>query len=405
MAPAPVRYLKLKILHVIPSVGPLRGGPSRAVYDMAYGIAELGHTVHVVTTDDNGAGRLVVPHGQPIVKRQVTTWYFPRQMRFYTVSCPLTRWLARHIGDYDLVHIHSLFSYASLPAALFAHHCGIPYIARPLGTLNRWGMANRRPWLKKISFRLIERRILAHAAAIHYTSNQERLEAKALGVDQSDVVVPLGFDLSPFKRLPPADQFRQAYPTLVGRTVVLFLSRLDLKKGLDLLLPAFANVNRCHPATALVVAGSGEERFTTQLRDQVHDLGISTCVVWTGFLSGEDKLAALAAADLFVLPSYSENFGVASIEALAAGLPVVVSDRVGVACEIERANAGLVVPCEVGALVSALERMVDNPDLRHRMGINGQQLARERFYMEAMTCALVAMYEDVLQRQKKQVTQ
>lgn len=395
---------KLKVLHVIPSVGSLRGGPSRAVYNMAYGVEEFGHTVHIATTDDNAVSRLVVPYGQPVVKHNVTTWYFPRQTRFYTVSWPLTRWLAGHIGGYDLVHIHSLFSYASLPAALFAHHYGIPYIVRPLGTLNQWGMANRRRWLKRISFRLIESRILAHAAGIHYTSNQERLEAKALGIDQFAAVIPLGINLSAFAHLPASGTFRHHYPQLVGRTLLLFLSRLDPIKGLELLLPAFAQVRQKQPNIGLILAGRGAPDYEAWLRAQVQELSLEGDLVFTGFLRAEQKLAALADCDLFVLPSYSESFGVAVVEAMAAGLPVVITDRVGIYDAVKQANAGLVVPCNADALAAALLRLANDAELRRQMATNGQHLAHDRFSLPAMTRSLIALYEDVLQRQLRQPT-
>src|SRR6266404_1715192 len=148
----------MKVLHVIPSVGALRGGPSVAVRTMARGVSEQGVTVHVVTTDDNGRGRLAVPYGRPVVEDGFTCWYFRRQTRFYTVSWPLCRWLARHAADYDLIHIHALFSFATTVAAFWAARRGVPYVVRPLGTLNTWGIENRRALLKQVSLRLVERR-------------------------------------------------------------------------------------------------------------------------------------------------------------------------------------------------------------------------------------------------------
>jgi len=189
--------MAMRILHVIPSVGPLRGGPSAAIRTMTRGLAQAGLSVHVATTDDNGPERLRVPYRTPVDEQGVTHWYFPRQTSFYTFSLPLTQWLRRHVIDFDLVHIHALFSYAALPAAYCANRRDVPYIVRPLGVLNRWGMENRRAWMKKLSFRLIERRILAGAAAVHYTSEQERMEAAEVGWQQRAVVIPNATD-APF---------------------------------------------------------------------------------------------------------------------------------------------------------------------------------------------------------------
>ena len=167
---------------------------------MAEGVAARGHTVHVVATDAEGAGHLQVPLEQPLVEKGVTYRYFRRQSTFYTFSWPLTRWLAEHINEYDVVHIHALFSYASLPAAFYATRQNVPYIVRPLGTLNRWGMQQRRPWLKQLSFQLVERHILARAAMLHFTSEDERQQASEVGVRVPSTVLPLGIQLDPFDR-------------------------------------------------------------------------------------------------------------------------------------------------------------------------------------------------------------
>jgi glycosyltransferase involved in cell wall biosynthesis len=374
-----------KILHVIPSVGPQRGGPSVLMRTLARALSQAGMEVHVATTDDNGPDRLRVPHGVPQQEDGATFWYFARQTRFYTFSWPLTRWLARHVREFDLVHIHALFSYAALPAALAAHRAGVPYIVRPLGTLNRWGIENRRPWLKKLSFRVLESRILASAAGIHYTSEQELVEAGELGVSANPLIIPNAVEL-------PA---REARPRRHDRKVILFLSRFDRKKGLDLLFEAFSRVRNECPDAVLVLAGTGDPEWVASLKINAERLGIASDVIWAGFLTGEDKWAALSGADVFVLPSYSENFGIALVEALACGCPVVLSDQVGIHREISRAEAGLVTPCRVEELSRALLNVLNDAALRRRMSENGVRLARQQFSLEAVSRQLAAAYAAV----------
>lgn len=386
---------RMNVLHVIPSLGPLRGGPSTALPAMVQGLARSGLTVHVATTDDNGRGRMKVPLGEPVVQGGVTTRYFPRQTNFYTASWPLTRWLARHVRDYDVLHIHALFSYPSTAAAFVARRHRVPYVLRPLGTLNHWGMAHRRPWLKRASLRLIERRILAGASAVHYTSDGERREARELGLGGRSVVIPLGVDPAAFEGPGAPERLFRTNPQLVGRPIVLFLSRVHPVKGLDILLPAFAELRRRRPEVALLIAGEGERDYLARLRADAQRLGVADHVVWAGFLAGDDKRAAFAAATLFVLPSYSENLGIAALEAMAAGLPVIVSDRIGFAAAVQQSEAGIVLPCDAGALASALERLVSDTDLRRRLGANGDRLVRERFSVEATTRDLIALYEGV----------
>lgn len=396
--------MSMKILHVIPSVGPLRGGPSLVISAMTKGLAQAGLNVHVAATDDNGQEHLDVPLGYPVVQDGVTFWHFRRQTSFYAASWPLTRWLAQHVPDYDLLHIHALFSYAAIPAAFLAARYGVPYMVRPLGTLNRWGMQQRHPLLKYISFHLVERRIVSQAEAVHYTSEKERLEAAELGVACPCVVIPLGVDFSSFTHRPSAGSLRARYPRLAGRVVLLFLSRIDPIKGMDLLLHAFAEVRQGQSDVALVVAGDDHDVFVAQLKAEVARLGLEDDVVWAGFLAGEAKLAAFADADVFVLPSYSESFGIAMIEAMAAGLPVIVSDQVGLAGDIERAQAGLVVRCEATSLAKAMKRLTEESETRRTMGANGRRLVEERYTWGRVSKDLIQVYEDILNGTQRSAT-
>jgi glycosyltransferase involved in cell wall biosynthesis len=389
----------VRVLHVIPSVAAVHGGPSVMLEAMARGLSETGVEIHIATTDDDGAGRLNVPYGEPVVRAGVTYWYFPRQTRFYKYSRPLSAWLAKHVADYQVVHIHALFSHAAVAAAYRAHRRGVPYVVRPLGTLNRWGMENRRPWLKQLSFRLIEKRILDHAALIHYTSEQEREEAALLGVHTRSEIIPN--PAPPYSERKPAGtssagRFRLAHPELRDREIVLFLSRFDRKKGLDLLLPAFARVLDRFPHAVLVLAGSGDKELVDELHSQARALGIDGDVLWPGFLSGEEKQAAFADADVFVLPSYSENFGIAVVEAMAAGCPVVVSDQVAIHGDIAGAHAGLVVQCDAAELAGAICRMLEDRPARAAMGFNGKCLTQTHYSIETVTSKLVAVYNAAL---------
>jgi glycosyltransferase involved in cell wall biosynthesis len=257
-------------------------------------------------------------------------------------------------------------------------------------------MENRRPWLKRISLRWIERPLLRRAAAVHYTSQREREEAEEAGVCAAAAVIPLGIDTRAFRKLPGPDQFQRRFPQTVGRTLILFLSRLDEKKGLDLLLPAFANLHRKHPRALLVIGGSGNEAYRRQLVKLAQKLGIQPDVVWTGQLEGQDKLSALSATSVFVLPSYSENFGIVAVEAFAAGLPSVLTSEVAIAAEAQLAKAALVVPSEAASLTVALDEFLCDPELRRQMSANAVRLAAQRFSLEAMGKSLVSLYEGIV---------
>jgi glycosyltransferase involved in cell wall biosynthesis len=373
----------MKVLHVIPGVGPLRGGPSTAIRGITQGLAERGVAVDVATTDDEVGGS--VPLGHPVVDGKVTYWYFRRQTRFYSVSWPLAAWLRKNIRSYDLVHIHGLFTFASTAASWCAVRSGVPYLVRPYGTLSCWGVRNRRPRLKKLSIRLLERNIVGRAVATHFTSEQEQQEARLFIPSGRGVIVPnpVGWEAGPKRS--SADQTRR----------ILFLGRLDPKKGIDLLLPAFAQVRRQFANVTLVIAGSGQESFVAGLRERARALGIAEHVSWPGFLQGAAKQAAFDDADLFVLPSYSENFGIAAVEAMMSGTPLIVTDQVAIHGDITSAGAGLVVSCDPDELAKAILLLLADETLRRRLAQRAIELAKE-FSIDAVTDRMLATYLDIV---------
>jgi glycosyltransferase involved in cell wall biosynthesis len=189
--------------------------------------------------------------------------------------------------------------------------------------------------------------------------------------------------------------FCRRYPQLRGRHIILFLSRLDEKKGLDLLLRAFVDVRRRVPSASLVIAGDGRRDFVGRVKAEAEVLGIAADVVWTGFLTGEDKRAAFADASMYVLPSYSENFGISVAEAMAAGLPVVVSDQIGIHGDIANREAGLVVRCDVKALTRAMLQLLNDADLRVSLGRNGKHLAATKYSQETVTGKVLGLYNRI----------
>jgi glycosyltransferase involved in cell wall biosynthesis len=379
----------MRVLHVIPSIAPDQGGPSFVLRQMVAGLSSAGVDVEVATTiPERPAAESMAIDSRVIVR------CFPRQSSFYKFSWPLWRWLHKNVTQYDLVHIHALFSFPSIAAAYWAGRCRVPYLVRPLGTLSRWGFENRRPWLKNLSFRCIEERMLLHAAAVHYTTLEEQIEAERLSIRHRPVVIPNPCELAPDLR--NGNSFLTRFPELAGKTVILFLSRIHPKKGLELLLPAFAEVRKSHPDAVLVIAGDGDAALVAKLQLQSDSLRITDAVFWAGFLGGAEKLDALKSAAVFVLPSYSENFGVAVIEAMAAGVPVAISDQVAVHREVTHAGAGFVCSCTPQSIAATLCRLLEDPAAAMRMGANGAAFARERYSISSVTKELVEVYGRIL---------
>jgi glycosyltransferase involved in cell wall biosynthesis len=348
--------------------------------------------VHVAATDDDNHGRLKLPLGTPVSADGATYWHFRRNTRIYQSSIGLTSWLLRHMAQFDLVHIHSLFTYPATAAAAIAQRRSIPYIVRPLGVLNRWGLQSGRAWAKRVSLRLIESRILRRAAAVQFGSVAERLETEEVCPLGRAVVIPNPVDLDQ-----PATRglFRARHAALRDRQIVLFLGRLSPVKGIELLLDAFEIVQRANPRAVLVVAGSGNDGYVRDLRARADKLGISSDVVWTGFLDRTAKAAALADADVFVAPSRSESFGLAAVEALAAGVPAVLTVGVGIADEVAGSGAGLAVPQEAWAIACAIERILRDGALAFALSRGARALAASRYEPGAAAAQVLNLYTEI----------
>lgn len=385
----------MKILHVIPSISRVHGGPSVALETMTRALAGAGVEVHVATTDDDGATALQVPLDTPVTRENVTYRFFRRQTRFYKFSFPLARWLARNAKQYDVVHIHALFSFATLPAAVYAAREHVPYIVRPLGTLNRVGLEHYHRLLKRVSFSLIEKRILERAAGLHFTSELERAQACRVGIKQPGVVIPIGVALENDTHVVRGTWLENDAPQFLGRTIFLFLGRVDPIKGFDVLLPAFAKLRAQDASAALVIAGEGPAEYVNTLRTECARLEIENAVLFAGYTQGDAKRALLRDADVFVLPSRSENQGVAVVEAMGAGLPVLVTPEVGIARDIVRCGAGQMASTS-DSFAHAMLELAGDKARRVEMGARGKKLAAEKFSVEGMTKALLEMYATVL---------
>lgn len=381
---------------MISSNASAHGGPSRALALMESELTKLGISVETATTDDDGPGRHNGrPLGVPLCENTVTRWYFRKQMDFYKMSLGLGWWTLRRAPAFDVVHIHALFSFNTLVAAWSARLAGVPYIIRPLGTLSQYGVTQRRPWLKRASLALLEGPVLRHAAAVHFTSEDERIEAAQWGVTVRSVVIPLGIEPA---RPGDAALVRAHFAALGDSPYLLYLSRLDPKKNVEGLLQAFKLCTTRFPDVRLLVAGDGDPGYVARLHALAVELGLANHVVWAGRVAGELKGSALAGATAFVLPSFSENFGIAAAEALMAGLPCVLGQGVAIARDVVAAGAGLAVTPDPASVALALQQVLADPAARTAMAAAAVKLAQQRYSVRAMGLNLVALYSEILRR-------
>ena len=389
----------MRVLHVIPAVAPRYGGPSRAIVEMCHALQERGLEPLIVSTDADGAGRLPVELGHPFVYKGVPAVFFSRQWsEAFKYSYSLARWVGGHMQDFDVVHIHAVFSHACLAAAQACHRHNVPYVVRPLGTLDPWSLRQKH-LRKRLLWHVGVRSMLQKATAIHYTTSEEqRLVEESLGLGRG-VVIPLGVEEKLLAVPSGAERFRCRYPSLGEAPYVLVLCRLHPKKGLELFLEVFLAVTHEEEFRQwrLVVAGEGEIGYVTSLKRLVREQGGQDRVLFSGWLEDAEKVAALRETALLALPSHQENFGLSVVEAMACGVPVLLSTQVNLAAEIQAFGAGWSVPLERAALVATLATVLREEHERARRGQAGRQLVRRRFLWSAVAAKLAALYDVIVQ--------
>lgn len=386
----------MRILQIIPSISLVYGGPSQMVLGLSAALAGKGIEVTILTTNSNGdVGQppLDVPLNRPVEQNGYQVYYFScAPFRRYKFSLDLLRWLNRHAKAFDLAHIHALFSPVSTAAATVARSQNLPYILRPLGTLDPADLQKKKQ-LKRIYAALFERPNLAGAAAIHFTSQQEAKISERFGLITQDLVIPLGVDFNKNTvNSQQLDNLKLPSPLLI------FMSRIDPKKGLDLLLPALEKLLAEKLNFHFILAGNNPQDpdYEAKIQKQIANSSLAKHTTVTGFVSGNFKATMLEKADIFVLPSYYENFGIAVAEAMAAGTPVVISNQVHIWEEVQQAEAGWVCSCEVAALTDTLRLALKDASERKRRGLNAQNYALKYYNWETIAQQTIQAYKQIL---------
>jgi glycosyltransferase involved in cell wall biosynthesis len=387
----------MQILHVIPSLAARDGGPAKAAIEMCRELLRRGEHTEIYTTNADGTGCLDVPLGWQTEVGGVTVTYFPiNGGHYYKYSSALAVALKTNISKFDLVDINSLYQFPSTAAAHYCRKQEVPYVIRPHGTLDPFMFRHHRPrkWLYESLF---ERRNLRAAAAVHFTTAEELELASSLGLSFRGLIAPLGVEFEDA----PDDWERivsTTWPELAGKEIVLFLSRINFKKGLDILAHAFGRIHGERKDVHLVIAGPDNEGYGADVRKWLAAGDCLSSVTFTGMVQGALKASLLKRARLFILPSYTENFGIAVVEAMGAGLPVVISNKVNIWREINDARAGLVVNTDLDEVADAVLALLANPPMARELGHRGCRLAREHFSWEAAGCHLLDLYRTVVRR-------
>lgn len=391
----------MRVLHVIPSISPKLGGPTQVALNLVRSLRELNIDAEILTTNDDEQDLLDVPLQRRVDYQGVPVWFFPRlaRMKAFIPSLSLTQWLARHVTEYDILDHHYLFCYVPTVSAWLARWHNVPYTVRTMGQLTPWALAQGR-LKKQLYSTLFEKQNLNQAAAVHCTSAGEAEDVTNFGVHAPKVVLPLGVALP--QPIPNArQQLRHRYGINLETPIVLFLSRLHYKKRPELLIDSVAELVEQGQSVHLLLAGSGETDYIQGLQAQVTRLGIDPYVTFAGFMTGYDKDLVLQGSDIFALPSYSENFGIAVAEAMAVPLPVIITPGVQIAPEIEKAKAGVIIEGEQERLTQALTELLQHPQYRKDLGENARQVVQERYSWSAIAQQLAQTYQEITVQHRK----
>jgi len=368
------------------------GGPVRTRSSLARALVRAGVDVTVFTTDAHGKGHLNVPIGQPIDVDGVEVYYFHRQWgEHFFYSSALARACWQRIPEFDLVHCSGLWVHLLWPVCAACRRGNVPWVESPMGQLMPWCLAHN-SWKKWPYFNLVSRPRLNSAAAIHCTDETEKEHVEALGITAPVFVVPSPIDLDEFRTPQGRGDIRARFRLPGDASISLFLGRLAAVKGLDLAVEAFTDVARVDPHAYFIVAGPEEDGTGLRAKQRVAELGLQGRVLFLGSVTGRERLAAFADADLFIMPSRSENFGVAAAEAMAAGLPVLVSDQVGIARRAARAGAARVVSLDVPRIASAWAEMLADPQGTQALADRAALFAREEYDADVVARKMLDAY-------------
>jgi glycosyltransferase involved in cell wall biosynthesis len=384
----------MKLLHIIHSTNPAGGGPIEGLKQLSSVLSEMGHLTEVATLDAPSAAWLAhLPFPvHAIGPGKGSYGYTPR----------LVPWLREHATNYDAVIVRGIWQYHGFACWRALRNSNVPYFVFTHGMLDPWfkhayPLKHAKKWLY---WPWADYRVLRDAAAVLFTCEEERLQARKsfwLYLCREEVV-NYGTSTPQGEAETQKAQFFKIHPQLRGKRLVLFMGRLHPKKGCDLLIEAFAEVLGGDPQFHLVFAGPDQQGWKTKLLSLARQRGVGNSITWTGMVAGDLKYGAINAAEVFVLPSHQENFGIAVAEAMACGKPVLISKKVNIWREIEQDGAGIAAQDDLAGTRLLLEAWkLMRPDERTKMGENARGCFRRRFEIRKSAESLIEVLSSLIQ--------
>jgi|SRR5579862_294710 len=385
----------MRILHVVPTYLPAvrYGGPIFAVHSLCRALASRGHGIEVFTTNVNGRANSDVPIGVPVDLDGVQIRYFSSKfLRRLSWAPSLAHALNPGIRRFDVVHLHSVFLWPTWVAARSAKKANVPYLVSPRGMMVKELIGRRNRTIKSTWLRLIEKSNLERASAVHVTSELEAAELQRFNWRFPRVVTISNGVSEPDETKDGCRLSMDIEEAADSQPLVLYFGRLSWKKGLDRLLRAFALTRN----GVLVIGGTDDEKLAPRLRHLATELRISDRVkIVPRTISNHDKEYLFAAAKLFVLSSYSENFGNTVLDAMRRGLPVVVTPEVGAAEIVRDAGGGIITSGDSESLSEAINRLIENPALARTLGDAGKQHVQAHYGWPRIAAEMEELYESI----------
>lgn len=383
----------MKVLAVTPYLASTYGGTSKCITELAQEISHLDVNLDLVTT--NAALDIDNSLSSWVKKQNYRIRYFPCWYRNdFIISFRLIIWLIKHISQYDLVHTNTIFAPLISITNFICLWYKKPYINTPHGMLEPWALSYKAK-KKKYYYQWLEKPLLKKACAIQTLASSEAQKVQNLGFPNT-ITIPNGIHIKEYQTLPSPEIFYQQFSHTRDRTLILFLGRIDPKKGLDLLAPAFARTYQKFPNTHLIVAGPDSINFMPTAKKFFQDAGCEDAVTFTGMLQGNLKLAALAAATIYIAPSYSEGFSMSVLEGMASGLPCIITTGCNFP-EAAIARVAHVVDIKVDAIAEALINCLASPQKASQMGIKAREFIFNNYTWEIVARKLVHTYQDIIE--------
>lgn len=373
------------------------GGPVRATYEISKSLVQDGHDVTVYTTD-GFKHRLDVVKNKPVFVDGIRTYYF-RNLSLYlsrNMNLPIPYYLPvvlkKEIKNFDVIHIHEYRTFLAVLIHYYAKKYNIPYVLQPRGSMPLLGKNNQ----KKIFDYFFGNSLVQDAKLIIASSKIESsfYSERFPNIDQKKIIyIPNGVSIENYSNLPKKGEFKKQYSINESDEIILFLGRIHEIKGLDILVEAFSNLLKYHNNIKLVIAGPDDGYFK-KLEAIVDKLDLGDNVIFTGPLYEQQKIKAYVDADVFVLPSRYESFGNVILEAIACGIPVIITDRCGVSDIVEN-EVGFIVEYDASHLFNALNVLLSDEELRDRFGKNGMKMANDYLAWNKIVCLLENIYKNI----------